>query len=211
MLLQHRTGEPSPDQLAVNNPSATPDRYRREISDAVEHWKGERARARKVGSEALLSMASTILGELNEKSTWKKACRHLELSQNRLAAENARRRVISMLGISVLLRTEWEGLPAAVPSFVGPQGELGTLLDIVVDERPNPEERSESRVHTPIVVESALPDGPNRQWYRQGELWVRQVRPAEPTDYLVEVFLPRMNVEPDFTQLETVYPYVVAR
>lgn len=125
--------------------------------------------------------------------------------------ENARRRVLSALGISMLLRAEWEGLPAAVPTAVGPQGEFGTILDIVVDERPNLAKRRESRVHTSIAVENALPADASEQWYKQGNLWVRQVRPAEPTDYLVNVFLPQMNVEPDFTQFETVYPYVAAK
>jgi hypothetical protein len=211
MLLRHRSGEPSPDQLAVNNQQATLDKYRREIGDAVKHWQSEQARAAKTGSAALKSMSGTILGELSKRGDWVRAGRHLEVPQNRIDMENARRRVLSALAVSMLLRAEGEGLPAAVPNFVGSQGELGTILDVVVDERVNPEKRSESRVHMPIVVDSALPAGASEQWYTQGDLWVRQVCPAEPTDYLVNTFLPRMKIEPDFTHFETVYPYVAAK
>jgi hypothetical protein len=211
MLLRHRSGEPSPDQLAVNNPQATLDKYRREISGAVKHWENEEARARKTGSAALRSMSTAILQELSERSTWTRAGRHMELPQNRLDMENARRRVLSALAVSMILRAEWEDLPAAVPNFVGPAGEHGVILDIVADMRLNPEKRNESRVHMPIAVDNALPAGESEQWYTQGDLWVRHVRPAEPTDYLVNTFLPRMGIEPDFTQFETVYPYVAAK
>lgn len=212
MLLQNRCGEPSPEQRAVDNKSATLDKYRREIGDAIKHWQREEARARKTGSEALLSMSSTILTKLNEKHTWTRTSRHLERPQNRLAMERARRRVLSALGISMLLRGEWESGPAVVPNLVGPNGELGTVNDIVEDQRPNPEKRIESRVHTPIAVESALPDDAGNQWYKEGGLWVNQVRPADPTDYLVDVFLPGLGIiEPDFSGHETLYPYVATK
>ena len=212
MQLRDRSGEPPFEQRAVYNPSATLDKYRREINDAVKHWQSEQARANKTDSAALLSMSSTILGELNERRTWTKAGQHVERPGNRLVMEVARRRVLSALSISMLLRAEWEESPAAVPTLVGSQGELGTVLDIVIDKSPEPQRGNESRVHTPAAVENALPDTANEQWYKHGDLWSCQVRPAEPTDYLVEEFLPRLGiVKPDFTHHETIYPYVAAR
>lgn len=212
MLLRNRSGEPLPGEVAVYNQSITPYEYRRQIDDSVRYWNSETARAAKTGSGALHSMSATILNEFEVgRRTWRNANRHVRIPENREIAEIARRRVLSALGVSMLLRSEWDGQPAAVPDFVGPQGELGTVLDIVVDQRLNPDRSSESRVHVLAAAPNALPADAAEQWYKEGDLWVCQVRPAEPTDYLVGEFLPRIGIEnPDFTQHETLYPYVAA-
>jgi len=205
MLLRNRCAKPAQDQLALRNQSAVPGNYLPDIGDARRYWRAEVARAGQTGSRALLSMSSTILKEITEPlGIWASA-------DDSLSMEVARRRIVSALGVSKLLRASWANQPAVVPDFTGPSGELGTLLDIVVDARPDPPEPSDSRVHTTIFIENALPSGANEQWYQHGDLWLRQVRPAEPTDFLVNEFLPNLGIEPDFSQLETIYPYVVAR
>jgi hypothetical protein len=205
MLLRNRCAKPEQEQVALRNQSAMPNNYLPEIKDAARHWRAEVARAGETGSGALLSMSSMILRELTEPTrVWARA-------RDRLSMEVARRRVISALGVSMLLRASWDDEPVAVPDFTGPSGELGTLLDIVMDARPDPPEPSDSRVHTTISVENALPSGANEQWYQHGDLWIRQVRPAEPTDFLVNEFLPNLGIEPDFSQFETIYPYVATK
>lgn len=212
MLLRHRAGEPSPEQLAVNNPNSTPYTHRREIDDAIKYLDGEAWRARKTGSKALLSMTGQLLDGLNARQDWRKASRKMYQPESRRDMEIARRKVMSALGVTMLLRMEGEGLPAMVPRDIQDgELELATMLDLVSDERPHVAVREESRVHVPIVANSVLPEDGGDQWCREGNLWVRQVRPAEPTTFMTDVFLPGKGITPDFTHHETLYPFIAAK
>jgi hypothetical protein len=208
MLLRNRCGELSRQDKAIFNPRATLKRYQPEINDARRYWQGEAEQARATGNGVLVAMGRTVVDRLTETSlAWNELARNPDAPGNRIGLEQARRLALSTLGISMLLRQEWADSPAVAPDIVGEDGQVGTILDMVVDTHA----WKDFRVHTPIIAEGAIPEGANEQWYKEGGLWVRQVRPADPTGYLKNEFLPAMGVDSDFSRFETIFPYVATK
>ncbi len=208
MLLGKRCAEPATSRKAVYNPAATLDKYGGDITDARRHWSRELRRAARADSEALFSIGSAIMQGLTDGTLdWNYAVANPGIPKRKTILERGRRMTLSTLAVSMLLRAEWTDDNDVVPVFVGEDGKLGTVLDMITDMR----HWKDYRVHTPIVAATAMPEGADSQWYLDGDLLLRQVRPVEPTDYLMNEFLPGLGIVPDFSQHETIYPYVATR
>jgi hypothetical protein len=212
LRLGQRSREPARREKAILNPSAGLEKYETELLDAVDHWQRETERAERLGNAMLLNISQSILGGLTEPiNTWNNPRIDPEVPGNGRVLEQARRLALSTLGVSMLLRNELanaDGQTTFEPeeAAVGPDGELGIIMDMVVD-RP----WKDFRVHAPIVIENTLPPDATEQWFRLDDLWVRQARPAEPTSEMRNDVLPARGANPDWPRFQTIFPYVATR
>ncbi len=208
LVRRNRCGEPMPAAIAINDSFANPLNYADDLRDTVSFWTSETKRADAEEDHALLEISQTILRSIGVGAhDWRQAAANSWLPNRMSVLDRARRLTLGALGISMLLRSEWEYPVANGADSAGGQARIGLVLDMVVPERG----WNDFRVHTPVSAEGTLFEG-GEQWYRDRVLLVRQVRPVEPTDYLVNEFLPGMGInEPDFSRYETIYPYVVTR
>ena len=212
LRLGQRSREPARREKAIFNPSAKLEKYETEILDAVNHWSGEEERAGRLGNGMLLTIARSILDGLTEPTkTWYNPRIDPEVPGNGRILEEARRTALSTLGVSILLRMELanaDGQATFEPkeAAVGPEGELGIIIDMIVD-RP----WKDFRVHAPIAIENTLPPDATEQWFNVDDLWVRQARPAEPTSEMRNDVLPARGANPDWPRFQTIFPYVATR
>jgi hypothetical protein len=209
MKLRNRAAPPEDHDKAIYNPDSALNKYQAEITDAARFWGEQEARAGAIGSGALLSASQNIMGSLGMSiAAWNELAQDPFAEDREKGMEFSRRLALSTLGVSMLLRTYWEDKIEYVEQieFFEETGTRGTVLDMVATDP-----WQDFRAHTAIVAEGALPQGPAEQWFRDGDLWVRQARPAEPTKYLERVFLPQVGVQVDFSQYETLVPYLQAR
>lgn len=209
MFLRNRCGAPKRQEKAASNPTSTLDKYETDINEARRYWKGEAVRAIRLGNKALFEMGEAIGDCLTDAAyEWNLLARSPNAMSHGLALEKTRRKALGALGVSELLRLSWPDGNSEVPLLVDEDGKFGTVLDMIEDSVQN---WQDFRVHTPIAMPQAIPEGAGEQWYKEGELWIRQVRPAEPTDYLRGTLLPSIGIAPDFSRHETLFPYVAAR
>jgi hypothetical protein len=209
MKLQNRSAAPDDSAKALLNPASTPGKYQAEITDTARFWGEQAARAGAMGSGALLSMSQSILGALSlSLTTWNKLVRDPSAPDRDDGMEFSRKMALSTVAVSTLLRHYWEYRVSEQEQieFIDEKCPHGTVLDMVATK---PWE--DFRVHTAITAESTPPEGPAEQWYREGDLWVRHARSAEPTRYLERVFLPQIGVQLNFSQYETLVPHMQAR
>lgn len=169
------------------------------LEEHTEHWAAERVRALQKGNMPAYDMASTILGvTVSFTEAWEETRRR---PVNDRARERSRLTLLNAIALGTLLREQWRG--GAASTLQGDpteEGHANTVLDIYVD-RGNP---LDFRVHTPAIRTSEAPD---EVWYRTDNLYVRQVRPIEPTDAVAKT-LARQNIHIDTEVMETLYPYI---
>lgn len=160
--------------------------------------------------------ASVIQKELFEStSDWLGMQQGLLTPRPRLL-EQARRRAIGSLGISIILRRlvrlEQESKEARLYN-----GEKLGFTNIAVDAFADHQEIPlEHRIHpTPAIASEVLdadivPGNEQERWFQQNSLYVKCVQPANPTDQMVLFAMEReMAFRPD--TLITLYPYLAAQ
>lgn len=169
------------------------------LQEHTDFWRAERQRAFDAADLATYDMSNTILETtVMFTETWHETYRRPVTDRSR---ERSRRTLLNAMALGALLRESWSeeitGVPAGDAKVAG---RAETILDIYVD-RGMP---LDFRIHTPTIREE---DAPAEVWYRTDNLYVRQVRPMEPTEAVAETLQAhRVSIEAD--QLETLYPYI---
>lgn len=207
MLARDRYGKPARREKAAHNPKAMLDMYHDELNDARRYWYDALKRAEAAKNDRARNVSRALLDFMTGPiSVWNEELRS-DAPEWR-DVELARRTALSTLGVSMLIRRSHPEAFDVDLQSARATDESTPFLDMVADDLQN---WRDFRIHASIFAPEALPAGESEQWYRDDALWVRQVRPAVPTAHLTDEFLPKHGIQVDFSQYETIFPYVVTK
>lgn len=193
---------PPPDRedLAINRPEGDLHGYESALSAAHRYWSRKQQQG---------------IDEVNpaQEDLSRSLCASLDLSVpqyiNRrpdadpLAMERLRRIALNTLALSMLFRSLWGTTDDRLKDGIG-RGRAQIIMDMYADADVMP---LDYRIHALSVRGE---DAPPEVWHKTSNLYVRQVRPVEPTDNL-RSFLVEHSIAADFGQMETLYPYLASR
>lgn len=190
---------PEKHELALYSPEGGLHGYEHELAPHRNYWAKQEARAEAEVIPALGDLSMALRSQLEY------GLRYWSLVEKNprfhpLQRERVRRIALATLAISTLAQSQWEA-DIHIGDAIG-EKRAETMVDMYAefDETALP---LEFRVHTPPVANNE----PATVWYRTSTLFVRQVRPAEPTDYLRQ-FLRECDIAVDFANTETIYPFL---
>lgn len=207
----NRCPRPSRDKLAINVPRKGYHGYEKLIPGEIAFWREEAKRTDKV-SDLLLSTQATELSDQLMKRT-------MIVHNN---PERLRRYTLGLLAQSLLSRvvySEERMQEMHIPEeleFADADQEYQLLVSeqgffSAQDNPLDPAHHADAIIADEILPPHTPRDGTKRDtvWYRDGDLYVRRTIPAQPSvQFQRAAVAQNPNVTFDFTQLQTLTPYL---
>lgn len=194
---------PSQADLAIYNPGGGLNGYEHSLGANQLYWERQVQTTHDDVKIAGYDISSHLSGQLDRAhQDWNAAQLGLETDPNQI--EYTRKIALNTLAMGLFMRSmrttvldAGDAVGTGRANFVIDMGEGNT----------GSAERIEFKIHVPQKDDEVVV--PER-WYRAGNIYLKYVRPAEPTPTLLKDLFMR-GVQVDLDNFETIYPYLPSR
>jgi len=205
MQLRNRCGEPPLEARAISNPSVPVQAYEPELRQA-QRWLGmELTRLGPDGDRFHVGVLDQLRNTLTAVDKFARGPSSITRPRD---AEWSRLHSIGLISLVTLLIQE-PGIPLSIPETA--QTGTGPILTTALDlgDAKMPEDYQDVRLHVIAGDPAIMPANETDQWFREGHLWIRQVRPAQPTAFMQTALRP-MGLD-NLSAHGTLIPYLQAK